>query len=226
MFFQLNSSIAKKQIVAVTGLVLVLFVIAHLAGNLFIYGGPRALNGYSRQLHSFGPLLLLARLGLLAAFLTHVVVTYFLVLENIKARGPKRYQVDAPPLSWSQRLMPYSGAYLFLYVIWHIMDFALIDQQGPRSFINGHSYGLYGVVVNAFADPLQVLLYIIAMCFLGLHLAHGVESFIQTLGFKHARWANGLKSFSEYFALAMVIGYSSIPVYVYFIVTGHTYAGS
>ena len=221
----MNSSIAKKQIVAVTGLMLVLFVISHLAGNLFIYAGPQALNSYSHKLHSLGPLLLAVRLALLAVVLTHILVTYFLVLENIKARGPKRYQVDAPPLSWSQRLMPYSGTYLFLYIIWHILDFTLIDHHGPRSFINGHSYGLYGVVVNAFADPLHAMLYVIAMCFLGLHLAHGVESFIQTLGFKHARWAKGLKTFSEFFALAMIVGYSSIPVYVYFILTGHRYAG-
>lgn len=220
MFFQLSASITKKQIVAVTGLALVLFIIAHLAGNLFIYGGPEAFNGYAKKLRGFGALLWVARGGLLVIFLTHVSVTYLLVLENIKARGPKRYQVENPPLSWAQRLMPYSGAYLFFYVIWHLLDFTFIDQHGPLSFIHGRSYGLYGVVVNAFAEPLHGLLYIMAMCFLGLHLAHGVESFIQTLGFRHARWAQGLKSFSGYFALAIAVGYSSIPVYVYFILTG------
>jgi len=226
MCFQWNSSITKKQIVAVTGLALVLFIIVHLAGNLYIYGGPGVFNGYAKKLKGFGALLWVARAGLLTVFLTHVFVTYFLVLENIKARGAKRYQVDVPSISLAQRLMPYSGAYLFFYVIWHLLDFSFIDQHGPRSFINGHSYGLYGVVVNAFADPLHGLLYIMAMCFLGLHLAHGVESFIQTLGFNHARWAKGLKCFSEYFALAVVVGYSSIPVYIYFILTGHSYAGS
>ena len=220
MCFQWNSSITKKQIVAVTGLALVFFIIMHLAGNLFIYGGPDAFNGYAKKLRSFGPVLWMMRAGLLAVFLIHVFVTYLLVLENIKARGPKRYQVDGQPLSWAQRLMPYSGAYLFFYIIWHLLDFTFIDQHGPFSFINGRSYGLYGVVVNAFVDPLHGLLYIIAMCFLGLHLAHGVESFIQTLGFNHARWARGLKCFSGYFALAVAAGYSSIPVYVYFILTG------
>ena len=226
MCFQLlNSSITKKQVVAVTGLALVLFIIIHLVDNLFIYGGPQVFNGYAQKIHSLGPLLWLMRVGLLTVFVMHVCVTYFLVMENIKARGPKRYQVDDPPLSWSQRLMPYSGAYLFFYVIWHLLDFTLIDQHGPRGFINGHGYGIYGVVVNAFADPLHGLLYIIAMCFLGLHLAHGVESFIQTLGFDHARWAKGLKSFSRNFALAMVVGFSSVPIYIYFIVTGRSYVG-
>ncbi len=225
MCFQWDSSITKKQVVAVTGLALVLFIIAHLAGNLFIYGGPEAFNGYAKKLRGFGALLWVARGGILVMFLTHVSVTYLLVLENIKARGSKRYQVDVPSISWAQRLMPYSGAYLFFYIIWHLLDFTFSNQHGVRSVINGHSYGLYGVVVNAFADPLHGLLYIIAMCFLGLHLAHGVESFIQTLGFNHARWAKGLKCFSGCFALAIVVGYSSIPVYIYFILTGHSYAG-
>jgi succinate dehydrogenase / fumarate reductase cytochrome b subunit len=182
-------------------------------------------NGYAKMLHSLGPLLWVMRIGLISVFLTHVSFTYLLVMENIKARGTQRYKVENPPLSLAQRLMPYSGVYLFFYVIWHLLDFTLIDQHGPRSFINGHAYGIYGVVVNAFADPLHGLLYILAMCFLGLHLAHGVESFIQTLGFNHARWAKGLKTFSQYFALAMVIAYSSVPVYVYFILTGHSYVG-
>jgi succinate dehydrogenase / fumarate reductase cytochrome b subunit len=225
MCFQWNSSITKKQIVAVTGLVLVLFIIGHLAGNLFIYGGPEAFNGYAKKLKGLGALLWVARGAILVIFLTHVSVTYLLVLENIKARGSKRYQVDVPSISWAQRLMPYSGAYLFFYIIWHLLDFTFSDKHGLRSVINGHSYGLYGVVVNAFADPLHGLLYIMAMCFLGLHLAHGVESFIQTLGFDHARWAKGLKCFSECFALAVVVGYSSIPVYIYFILTGHSYVG-
>ena len=142
MCFQWNSSITKKQIVAVTGLALVLFIIAHLAGNLFIYGGPDAFNGYAKKLKSFGPVLWMMRGGILVIFLTHVSVTYLLVLENIKARGPRRYQVDVPSISWAQRLMPYSGAYLFFYVIWHLLDFTLIDQHGPLSFMNGYSYGL------------------------------------------------------------------------------------
>ena len=220
MCFQfLTSSIAKKQIVAVTGLCLVLFIIAHLVDNLFIYGGPMVLNGYAQKLHELGPLLWLMRIGLIAVFIIHVFTTYCLVVENIKARGAKPYQVNNAPLSIAQRLMPYSGSYLFFYVVWHLLDFTLIDQHGPRSVINGHGYGIYGVVVNSFADPLQGLLYIIAMCFLGLHLVHGVESFIQTLGFNHARWAKGLKDFSRYFALVIVVAYSSIPVYVYFVLT-------
>ena len=213
-----NSSITKKQIVAVTGLLLIIFIIAHLGGNLFIYGGPKALNAYAHKLHSLGALLWVPRIGLLVVFLIHVIFTYLLVMENIKARGGlTRYAVHKPvgQRSLATRLMPYSGAYIFFFVIWHLMDFALVDQHGPRSFINGVSYGVYGLVFNAFANPVHGLLYIVAVCFLGLHLCHGVESFFQTSGYNHPKYTPMIKKTSHIFALLMVIGYSSIPVYVY-----------
>ena len=210
------SSIAKKQIVAVTGLGLILFVIAHLAGNLFIYGGPHVFNAYAEKLVGLGIFLKAAEYALLLVFIVHIWMTVLVVLENIKARGGiKRYAVDKPVgnRSLATRLMPYSGTYLLLFVVWHVFDFEFADKTGLRSYIAGKSYGLYGVVVNSFADPVHSSLYIIAMCFLGLHLAHGVESTVQTLGLRNPP---AFQRFSRYFALLMVIGYSSIPVYVLF----------
>ncbi len=215
----LNSSIAKKQTVAITGLLLILFIIAHLAGNLFIYGGPRLFNAYAHTLHSMGPLLLLARLGLFVVFLIHIFVTHILLIQNIKARGGlKRYAIDQAvgQRSLAEKMMPWSGLYIFVFVIFHILDFAMADQQGPRSFLYGKSYGLYGLVFNTFRDPVHALLYIVAMCFLGMHLSHGVASFVQTNGFR-PKWVAVIKKSSDYFALIMTIGFSSIPVYVYWL---------
>ncbi len=212
------SSITKKQTVAITGLLLVLFIIAHLGGNLLIYGGPHVLNTYSQKLHSMSILLWGMRLGLLAVFLIHVTVTYLLVVENIKARGGlNRYAVDKPVgnRSFTARLMPYSGAYLFGFVIWHLKDFTLIDHHGARSFIHGASQGVYGVVFNSFIDPLHGLLYIIAVCFLGLHLCHGVESYFQTMGTHSTKCKQTIVKLSNYFTFLVVVGYSSVPVYVY-----------
>lgn len=213
------SSITKKQIVALTGLGLILFVIAHLAGNLFIYGGPVAFNGYADKLEGLGLFLKAAEYGLLLVFLTHIWLTASLVYENIKARrGLKRYAVDKPvgERSLATRLMPYSGTYLLLFIVWHLFDFDFADDTGVRSMIAGKSYGLYGVVVNSFANPLHSVLYIIAMCFLGLHLAHGVESTFQTLGLRNPP---AFKKFSRYFAVLVAAAFSSIPVYV--LIGGH-----
>jgi succinate dehydrogenase / fumarate reductase cytochrome b subunit len=215
----LNSSIAKKQTVAFTGLLLIFFIIAHLAGNLLIYGGPKMFNAYAHKLHSLGPLLLLARLGLFVIFLIHIFVTHILVIQNIKARGGlKRYAIDQAvgQRSLAEKVMPWSGVYIFVFVIFHILDFAAADQHGSRSFIYGKSYGLYGLVFNSFRDPVHSILYIVAMYFLGMHLSHGVQSVVQTSGFR-PKWAPVIKKGSDYFAVFMVIGFSSIPVYVYFL---------
>jgi succinate dehydrogenase / fumarate reductase cytochrome b subunit len=215
----LNSSIAKKQIVALTGLLLILFIITHLAGNLFIFAGPRVFNAYAHRLHSLGPLLLLARAGLFVIFATHIIVTYLVVTENIKARGGlKRYAIDKTvgKRSLAERIMPWSGLYIFVFLIFHILDFATADQHGSRTFLYGKSYGIYGLVFNSFKDPVHSLLYIIAMCFLGMHLSHGVQSVVQTSGFR-PQWASVIKKTGDYFSLIMVIGFSSIPIYVYYL---------
>ena len=211
------SSITKKQFVAITGLLLVIFIFVHLAGNLFIYGGPDALNGYAKKLHSLGPFVWVMRLGLLIVFLTHMMFTGSIVVENIRARGGlQRYAVDKSVgnRSWFTRLMPFTGAYIFFFIVWHIMDFTAINQEGPRSFINGVSYGIYGVVVNALSDPLHAIFYIIAMCFLGMHLAHGVESYFQTIGYRHPVMTPIIQKLTKAIALIITLGFSSIPVYI------------
>jgi succinate dehydrogenase / fumarate reductase, cytochrome b subunit len=215
----LNSSIAKKQTVAITGFLLILFIIVHLGGNLFIYGGPRAFNAYAHKLHSLGTLLVIPRALLLIIFLIHIYFIYILVLENIIARGGlKRYAVDQAvgKRTLAERIMAWSGLYIFVFVIFHILDFAWTDQHGPRTFIHGTSYGVYGLVFNSFKDPVHGLLYIIAVWFLGMHLVHGVQSITQTYGIR-PHWETFIKKFSDYFALIIVLGYCSIPVYVYYL---------
>ena len=214
------SSIAKKQIVALSGLLLVIFIIFHLAGNMFIYGGPEAFNGYAKKLHSLGGLMWVARFGLLAVFLTHFLFTFMVVTDNIRARGGlQRYAVDKPvgKRSWFTRLMPFSGTYILVFVIWHILDFTAINQEGPRSVINGVSYGIYGVVVNALSDPLHAIFYIIAMCFLGMHLAHGVQSYFQTTGYRHPVFTPFIQRVSNIISFIVAIGFSSIPLYVLYL---------
>lgn len=209
-------SIARKQAAAVTGLGLILFVIFHLIGNLFIICGPQAYNGYSHKLESFGIILKCAEWGLFFVFLFHIERVTTLVIGNIRAKGLKRYEVDSSKgdRSWATRLMPISGFFLIVYLIWHLYDFAWADPAGIRSFINGKNYGLYGIVVNSFKDPTHAYLYVLAMCCLGLHLAHGVQSFIQTFGFSEHRFTPIIRKFSQYFALGMTVVYSYIPIYI------------
>jgi len=214
--FSKFSSITKKQIVAATGLALIGYVIAHLAGNLLIYKGPSALNGYAEFLASLRPGLFLIEIVLLGIFVIHMYFTYLVVLENILARGTG-YKVYQPvgERSWATRLMPYTGTVILVFVIWHVSDFTLIDHEGPRSIMpNGEYLGLYGVVYNSFMDPVHSSLYIVAMMCLGLHLSHAIQSCFQTFGFNHPKYTPVIEKASNFLGFILTVGYISIPVYV------------
>ena len=215
-FLCAQSSIQKKQITAVTGLFLILFVLGHLAGNLFIYLGHEAFNGYAQKLAGLRPGLYLVETVLLLIFLIHLYLTALLVWENRQARpvAYRQWQMIGEH-SIASRLMPWTGTVIIAFVVWHLRDFTFADGDGPRSILSdGQSYGLYGVVYNAFADPWHSALYILAMAALGFHLSHGIQSFAQTLGFYHPRYTPLIRKMSNGLGLLIALAYSSIPAAV------------
>ncbi len=213
----LQSSIGKKQIVATTGLFLIVFVIAHLAGNLLIYAGPQAFNDYSKKMVGLWPALYFVEFGLFLVFVIHLYVTALLVLQNLQARD-QRYGVYNPSeeRSWATRLMPYTGTLILAFVIWHLLDFTFVDKAGPRSLMpDGRSLGLYAIVYNSFSNPWHSLGYIVAMMALGFHLTHGIQSFFQTFGFDRFLQASFIDKLSGVLGVLIAVGYSTIPVYVF-----------
>jgi succinate dehydrogenase / fumarate reductase cytochrome b subunit len=216
--FDLKRSITKKQIVAISGFLLILFIVVHLAGNLMIYGGSDIFNGYVDVLSSAGSLKMLAEWGLLILFLVHVDSTIRLAVENIRARGGlKRYYVESSkrPRSLSSQLRVYTGIYLLVYLIYHLYDFTWANSTGPLSIIHGINYGLYGLEVNAFKSPWRSFLYVLAMGALGFHMHHGTQSLYQSLGFEN-HFVARVKKISRAFAIFVALAFSSIPIYVYF----------
>lgn len=211
-----KTSIGKKQIVATTGLLLVLFLILHLAGNLAIFAGPAFFNGYAEALKKVRPFVLVIELALLGVFLVHVVTTIWLVLENIKSAGATRYAVSNKrgntPIATQLRVI--TGLFLLGFVVWHLFDFTFTEHHGARSLMDGQSLGLYGVVYNSFLNPIHSILYIIAMGCLGFHLAHGVQSFMQTYGFRDEKYVATVVKISNIFAIVIALGFSSIPIYI------------
>ncbi len=210
------TSIVKKQIVAVTGLALILFILGHLAGNLLIFLGPDAYNAYAKKLAGLRPGLLIVEFGLLFVFLVHIWLTALLVIENIRARGSVRYSVNQAvgKRSLATRLMPYTGTYILLFIVAHLLDFTFIDHHGPRSVLMGKELGVYGVVYNAFSDPLHSLFYIIAMGCLGLHLSHGIQSVAQSFGLADSIKNSRLIVAGKWLGFLIALAYSSIPVYI------------
>lgn len=211
-----KSSIGRKQIVATTGLLLILFILGHLAGNLLIYLGPEAYNSYSKKLSSLRPGLYLIEFALLYIFVVHMWVTATLVLENIKARGEKGYTVSKAVgnRSLATRLMPYTGTIILIFVVTHLMDFTFAPHEGVKSIVNGVDKGLYGLVFNTFKNPLHSLWYIIAVCCLGLHLTHGIQSFVQTFGYNHPTGTSLIRKVSNLLALLITFLYCSLPIYI------------
>lgn len=217
-----RTSVFRKQVVAVSGLLLIGFILGHLYGNFHIFGGPEALNGYSDKLHELGALLWVVRAGLLAVAVIHIYFTVLLTLENRRARGQERY--DQPnskgteTTEFAKKTMILSGGLMFIFIVLHLADFTFVDRTGPRSVVGGElgaeSLGLYGVVWKAFTNPLHSFLYIVAVCLVGMHLTHGLESLVQTLGFRHPVYTLWISRLSIALGVLVAAGYSLIPLYV------------
>ena len=207
------STIQKKQIVGITGLAMVGFVLAHLSGNFLIYKGAEAYNAYAQFLHGLGPLLWVARIGLLAAFVLHIGFTMNLVITNKRARKDRyyKYQNHTNESSLATRLMPLTGTIILLYIIFHLLDFSLADKIG---LIDGIDYGLFGLVVNTLGDPVHALLYIIAMISVGLHMYHAFQSVFQTFGVMSDSNQQKITAASKVLGVLITVAYSSIPIYI------------
>jgi succinate dehydrogenase / fumarate reductase cytochrome b subunit len=181
-----------------------------------MFKGPVAFNNYAKTLKSLGPILWMARAGLLVTFVAHMFFTVQLIRENIAARK-KAYKVQGfktkRPLS--TRSMAITGPIIALYLVFHLLDFTLNTHSGPAAMINGVDLGLYGLVVNSFLDPIRSLFYIVAMAAIGLHLTHAVQSLVQTLGFYSEKAKPMLNAISVGLGLLIAVGFSSIPVYIF-----------
>ncbi len=213
------SSIGKKIVVALSALALLGFLVGHLTGNLLVFKGPEALNDYAAKLRDLGPLLWLARFGLLGAVAAHIVATLHLAAQN-KAARPEEYRSEATiQATRSSLIMVWSGLTILAFVIYHLMHFTwgtlnnFYDPDGPYALPEGR-HNVYKMVVDGFSFWGNSLFYLIALGLLCSHLSHGVTSLFQTLGVTTPRNRPLFKVLGRVFALAMFIGFSSIPVAV------------
>jgi succinate dehydrogenase / fumarate reductase cytochrome b subunit len=207
----LASSIGKKVVMAVTGLVLFGFVVGHMIGNLQVYLGPEALNAYAETLRKFGPLLWAARLGLLLAVGAHIWAAWSLTRMNQEAR-PRGYRQRANRASsYASRTMRWSGVTLLLFIVYHLLHFTFGARSVHPQFVPGDVYHNF---VTGFQNPLVSAFYILAMLALGLHLYHGAWSMLQTLGLSHPRYDGLRQGLAAALTVAVVAGNLSFPLAV------------
>lgn len=214
-----STAIGKKIVMAVTGAVLVLFVIAHMLGNLKIFTGAEQINAYSRFLRevgqpelAYGQLLWIVRIVLLICVILHIVAAYQLTQMSHAAR-PVGYNAKRDvETSYAARLMRWGGVLLAVFIVFHILHFTL----GAVGFRAGQYKDLhvYQNVVAGFSVWPVSLFYLVSMVFLGLHLDHGIWSMLQTLGWCTVKNTNSLRALSRVIAIIVFLGFISVPIAV------------
>lgn len=212
-----STSIGRKLVVAVTGLMLVGFLLSHMLGNMAVFQGSEALNSYAAWLQGH-PALWVLRLGLLLIFVTHIYFALQLALENRAAR-PTRYASSRVfQTSSASRYMVLTGLLVVLFVIGHLLHFTFgalpLDGFGQLDASGRHD--VYGMVVSSFQNPWICGLYVIAMNLIGFHLAHGTRSLFQTVGVNHDSYNSSIRMVSRVLVTLFVVGNCSIPILIYF----------
>ena len=214
-----DTAIGKKVVMAVTGVVLVGFVIAHMLGNLKIFAGPGEINAYSRFLRTvgepelgYGDALWIVRIVLLTCVTLHIIAAVQLTRINWKARPVGYQNRKNVETSFAARAMRWGGVLLAIFIVFHIMHFTLgVVGFKPGQFKDLH---VYQNVVAGFSVWPVAAFYIVAMGALCLHLDHGIWSMLQTLGWSTARNTRTLKILSRIVAIVVFAGFVSVPVAV------------
>jgi succinate dehydrogenase / fumarate reductase, cytochrome b subunit len=206
-----DSSVGKKVIMAISGLIWLAYLITHVLANLLIFQGPVKINAYSAFLHGTGGALWAARLVLIAALLLHVTAAVQLATRSQEAR-PTGYTAGRKPQvsTFASRTMRWGGALILIFLIYHILHFT-VGTAHP-DFVEGDPYHN---VASGFHNPLVVAFYLVAMAAVGLHLYHGVWSSGRSLGMSPPSPRPLRRTIALVLALLLWLGFSIIPIAVY-----------
>lgn len=210
------SSVGSKYVMALTGLGLMIFVIAHMSGNLLIYGGRDVLNAYAHGLTEHPVLLWSARGGLLAIFVIHILYGLRTWQENESARPVGYVRKEYVVSNWASRHMILTGVVILLFVIYHLLHFTfgVIDPSNFKYAHEPKQGDVAEMVIRGFQNPLISVSYIVAQIFLGLHLWHGGSSFLQHLGLNGRGYDGIVNNLGAVVALIVVVGNCSIPLVI------------
>ena len=203
---------------AVSGIIFILFVLAHMYGNLKAFAGHDAYNEYSHHLREFGEPMLphtgflwLLRVALIGALIVHVAAAVALWRRAQKARTVKYVVKKNNHSTYASHLMRWGGVTLLLFIVWHLLNFTI----GKVNVTGGPTNDPFELLVDSFTTWWLTVIYLVAMAMLGAHLHHGIWSSLQTLGFTNSvRQRTLAKQFGFVLALIITIGFSLVPVFV------------
>jgi succinate dehydrogenase cytochrome b subunit len=203
-----HSTIGKKIAMAVSGILLVGFLVTHVVSNLAIFSNPEHLDAWGRFLRSTGPLLWMARIGLIFLAVIHIVAAIQLMDRDAEARPAEYAKAGQAGSRWLALGMRVGGLLLFVFLVVHLMN--LTWGSWHPAFEEG-KVG-QNVIILFTAWPMTALFYIVAMGALGLHLGHGVWSFFQTMGWNHPAWNAIRRPLALFLAITIAGGFALIPL--------------
>lgn len=213
-----RSSVGAKQLMAVTGLGLVLFAIVHMIGHLGMFSGRDHYNAYAHFLQGLGGLKWIARGGLLTIFVVHMITGISLARANAAAR-PQKYVVQRyTRTTFYARTMALTGLVVLAFIVYHLMHFTLgwIQPDYFHHLDDKGRYDAYSMFVLGFKNTGILISYLVAVTLLCLHLAHGAGSWLQSLGLNHPKYAVITKNAGPALALILIAGYLAPPLGVAF----------
>jgi succinate dehydrogenase / fumarate reductase, cytochrome b subunit len=205
------STNGKKAVMAVTGLILFLFVLFHMIGNLQVFEGPEQLNFYVLALRRFPEALWGARIILLVSVILHIWASVQLAVRKSQARPVGYSKRDNVASDYASRTMYWSGPIVLAFIIFHLLHLTTGTIHPGGQFVEGD---VYRNVVSGFQVWYVSAWYIFAMILLGFHIRHGAWSMFQSLGLNHPRHTPILKKAAAVLAIIIVVGYISIPLSV------------
>jgi succinate dehydrogenase / fumarate reductase, cytochrome b subunit len=206
-----STTIGKKAVMAVSGAILFGFTIVHMLGNLNLYGGPEAFNGYAEMLHDMPKLLWTARFALIFAVLAHIVSAFMLWRKNANARPVAYAKKKNIAEGYAARTMYWSGPILLFFIVYHLahmtfgQTFNLYEWNDSSPYDNlVHGFQLWPIVIP----------YVLGNLALGFHLFHGIFSMFQSVGASHPKYNQLRRDLAVGMATLITLGNLSFPVMV------------
>lgn len=202
-----QSTIGKKIVMAVTGIIGVLFVIGHMSGNFLMFKGQEAMHQYALLLRTSMPLLWAVRIGLLVAVMLHVVSAYQLTMIS-KAARPQDYATRKPQVTtFAAKTIKWGGVLLLVFIVYHILHMTLGTVHPQFTHLDPYNNLRIGL-----ANPLVAGFYIVAMAALGLHLFHGTWAVTRTLGVARPSQQPLKRRVAVVLAIVVALGFAIIPI--------------
>ena len=215
IYQSINSSIGKKFIMAITGIFLLIYLVIHLFGNIFLYVSKEAFNQYVYILSesTFSYVIRVIEVFLFLGFIIHSYDGIVLTIQNFMAR-PRQYAVKPkdPQSDIPSRIMWVSASIVLIFLVIHLRNFWYVFKFGePEAGVT-----MYDIVIKTFHEPIYSTLYFVCMILLGFHLWHGFQSSFQSLGLNHKKYTPVIKFLGGVYTIIIAGGFATFPVYFYF----------